>query len=153
MMRHTFLSKHRIVRSLVDSKAMTLLEIIIVVALLGTLMTYLVTTLTSGSDSAKEDQARLGMGNIAQALQLYRVHNNRYPTTEQSLSALLVNPGSTRSWRGPYIEEEKLNDPWGVPFSYEASGREFRIISSGLDGEFGSEDDISYPEVKDTSGE
>ena len=126
---------------------MTLLEIIIVVALLGTLMTYLVTTLTSSSDSAKEDQARLAMGQIAQALQLYRVHNNQYPSTEQSLSALVSNPGTTRSWRGPYIEEEKLKDPWGASFEYEASGREFKIISSGLDGEMGSDDDIFFPEA------
>ena len=138
-------------RLVVDTKAMTLLEIIIVIALLGSLMVYLVSNLTSVSDTAKEDQARLAMGGISQALQMYRVHNNRFPTTEQGLSALINNPGSTRTWRGPYIEVEKLKDPWGNDFGYEVSGRNFRIISPGYDGVLGNEDDISYPESNPSS--
>lgn len=139
-------------KQLKDQQAMTLLEIILVVALLGTLMTYLVSTLTSQSDTAKEDQSRLAMGQIANALQLYRVHTNRYPTTEQGLIALVTNPGGTvRSWRGPYIEEEKLKDPWGIDFDYEALGRTFKITTYGLDGVMGTEDDISYPESRSSS--
>ena len=118
----------------VAQRGMTLIEIIIVVALLGTLMTYLVSNLTDVSESAKEDQARLGMGVISQSLQMYRVHNNSYPTSSQGLQALVANPGSSRRWRGPYIEEEKLMDPWGLEFTYEAEGRNFRIISAGADG-------------------
>lgn len=129
-----------------DERALTLLEIIIVIALLGSLMVYLVSNLTSVGDAAKEDQARLAMGGIAQALQMYRVHNNRYPTVDQGLDALLRNPGSARTWRGPYIEADKLNDPWGSPFSYEIDGRNFRLISPGFDGVVGNEDDISYPD-------
>ena len=97
----------------VMNAGLTLIEIIIVVALLGTLMTYLVSNLVGVQDSAKEDQARLGMGVIAQSLQMYRVHNGSFPTTAQGLKALVENPGSSRRWRGPYIEEEKLMDPFG----------------------------------------
>lgn len=130
------------------NKGMTLIEIIIVVALLGTLMTYLVSNLTSVSESAKEDQAKLAMGVISQSLQMYRVHNNNYPTSSQGLQALLANPGSSRKWRGPYIEEEKLVDPWGLEFNYEAEGRNYKITSAGADGAIGTEDDLSYPEDK-----
>ena len=127
-------------------RGMTLIEIIIVVALLGTLMTYLVRQVTSMDESAREDQARLAMGAIAQSLQAYKAHNNRYPTTEQGLEALLNNPGDSRRWRGPYTDENKLVDPWDQPFEYESDGRQFKIISPGVDGTTGTEDDITYPD-------
>ena len=130
----------------ITKRGLTLIEIIIVIALLGTLMTVLVTNITGVSDGAKEDQAKLGMGVVAQALQVYRVHNNKYPTSAQGLQALVSNPGSSRRWRGPYIEEKKLLDPWGQEFGYEVEGREFKLISGGFDETVGTEDDLVYPE-------
>src|SRR3954464_7855940 len=90
--------------SLGNSKGMTLIEIIIVVALLATLMAILVTNITGRADQAREDQARIGMSFIAQNMQLYKVHNNKYPSTEQGLQALVKDPGDSKRWRGPYIE-------------------------------------------------
>jgi general secretion pathway protein G len=133
-------------------KGMTLIEIIIVVALLGTLMAILVTNLTSSQDSAKEGQARLGMGGIAQALQLYRVHNNLYPTSAQGLNALVSDPGSTPRWRGPYIEAEKLKDPWGQSYEYSSDGRKFEIVSGGVDLKIGGAHNIFYPERAPEAG-
>lgn len=129
-----------------SSSGMTLLEIIIVVALLGTLMAILVRNLTDTADQAKIDQTKIAMGNIAQSLQLYRVHNNSYPTTSQGLDALVTNPGESPRWRGPYIEKDKLKDPWGNDFGYNSDGRKYEIISAGPDGQFETEDDIRYPE-------
>jgi general secretion pathway protein G len=126
-------------------KGMTLIEIIIVVALLATLMAILVTNITKQGDEARVDQARIGMGGIAQALQMYRVHNNSYPTTQQGLGALVTDPGNASRWRGPYIEKEKLLDPWSNEYGYESDGRKFQIISGGLDGQIGGADDIFYP--------
>ena len=128
---------------------MTLIEIIIVVALLGTLITYLVSSLTTASDSAKVDQAKIGMGGIGQALQLYRIHHGRYPNSEEGLDALLRNPGSSSSWRGPYIEKNKLKDPWQRPFDYKSlnNGRAYEISSEGLDSP------VYYPERDEESGE
>ena len=145
--RSKFLKPFKTENSVLNA-GMTLIEIIIVVALLGTLMTYLVSNLVGVQDSAKEDQARLGMGVIAQSLQMYRVHNGSFPTTAQGLDALVTNPGSSRRWRGPYIESEKLMDPFGNDFGYEAEGRNYKIISGGADALVGSEDDIFYPEEK-----
>jgi general secretion pathway protein G len=116
------------------NKAMTLLEIIIVVALLGTLMAILVNNLTSSQDSAREGQAEIGMGGIAQALQLYRVNNMVYPTTAQGLGALVSYPGNAKAWRGPYLDKEKLNDPWGNAYEYTSDGRAFEIVSGGIPG-------------------
>jgi general secretion pathway protein G len=126
---------------------MSLIEIIIVVALLGTLMAYMVSNLIGQSEEAKKDQTKLAMGVIQQSLQMYRIHNNRYPTTDQGLNALLTNPGGdAKSWRGPYIEPNKLKDPWDASFNYESDGKNFKIISPGPDGSAGTGDDITYPE-------
>ena len=127
-------------------KGMTLIEIIIVIALLGTLMTILVTNIVGTSDEAKKDQARIAMGGIAQSLQLYRVHNNRYPNTAEGLEALVTDPGTSKRWKGPYFEKQKLNDPWGNPYNYTSDGRKYEIISAGIDGQMGTESDIHYPE-------
>jgi general secretion pathway protein G len=128
-------------------KGMSLIEIIIVVALLGTLMAYMVSNLIGQSEEAKKDQTKLAMGVIQQSLQMYRIHTNKYPTTDQGLNALMTNPGDTKSWRGPYIEANKLKDPWQNDFHYESDGKNFKIISAGPDGQFGTDDDISYPEA------
>lgn len=126
-------------------KGMTLIEIIIVIALIGTLMTYMVTNLIGTSEEAKVDQTKLAMGVIEQSLQMYRIHNQRYPTSDQGLQALVNDPGA-ESWRGPYIEQNKLKDPWGKKFKYESDGQKYKIVSGGPDMQFGTGDDITHPE-------
>ena len=130
-----------------DKKGMTLIEIIIVVALIGTMMAYMITNVIGQADEAKVDQTKIGMGVLQQALTLYRVHNNRYPTAEQGLEALVTNPGNSKNWRGPYTEKEKMFDPWGEQLQYESDGRSFKLISGGQDMSIGTEDDISYPDA------
>jgi general secretion pathway protein G len=129
-------------------KALTLIEIIIVVALIATLMGIIVRNVSTQADSAKEDQTRIQMGNVFNSMQMYRVHNNKYPTSEQGLSALVKDPGSKR-WRGPYIEASKLKDAWGNDFDYESDGHTFKITSGGKGGQVGDEDDIVYPEAEE----
>mgnify|MGYP000455703388 CR=1 FL=1 len=137
------------------SKGMTLIEIIIVVALLATLMTILLSNLSNKSDQAKVDQAKIAMGYVAQELQLYRVHNNHYPSTQEGLQALLEAPGgdASKRWRGPYIEADKLKDPWGNPFDYSSDGRTFKITSGGISGQIGGGTDITYPESSEEQGQ
>jgi general secretion pathway protein G len=127
-------------------KGMTLLEIIIVVALLGTLMTILVRNLQTSSDNAKVGQAQIGMANLEQALQLYRVHNNKYPSTAEGLGALISAPANSKRWRGPYTETNKLKDPWDNDYQYTSDGNKFQIISNGPDMAPGTADDIKYHE-------
>ena len=128
-------------------QGMTLIEIIIVVALLGTLMAILVNNLLKPQQEAQRDEAKLQMSSISQPLNMYRVHHNKYPTTAQGLEALITNPGDDKSWRGPYTEENKLTDPWGKKFDYESDGRQFKMTSSGPDGEAGTADDVIYPDA------
>lgn len=125
---------------------MSIIEILIVIALMGTLMALLVTNLTGTQDEAMKDAARLGMSQLETNLQMYKVHNFRYPTTEQGLSSLVTKPSGAKRWRGPYTNETKLSDPWGNSYDFESDGRVFKIISPGIDGVVGNEDDIVYPE-------
>ena len=129
-----------------DNAGMSLLEIIIVIALIGGIMTVIISQVTSSSDAAQKDTAMIAMQNLGSNLQIYRVHNKRYPTTEEGLNALITQPGDAKRWRGPYVDENKLIDPWGNNFAYERDGKNFRIISPGPDNSLGTEDDMFYPE-------
>ncbi len=134
-------------------QGMTIIEILIVIGLIGTLMGIIMTTLIDRGDDAKVDLAKVAMGQLESGLRLYKMHNSRYPTTEEGLQALVTAPAGAKNWRGPYSESDKLNDPWDAPFGYEASGaRSFKIISGGPDGQIGNEDDITYPEEKSAAG-
>lgn len=128
-----------------QAAGMSLIEIIIVIALMGTLMTIVISKLTGAQDEAMRDASRLAMQQMDQTLQMYKVHNYKYPTTDEGLGALVHAPAAAKRWRGPYIEEKKLDDPWGNPFSYESDGQTFKITSGGPDGQVGTEDDITYP--------
>lgn len=131
-------------------RGMTMIEIIIVITIIASLMGILAGQFSKQADSAKEDQARIAMAGLGQALDLYRVHNNRYPTTDQGLQALVSNPDGSRRWRGPYIEsEKKLEDPFGSPYDYQSDGRTYEIVSPGVDGSLGTDMDIHFPERED----
>ncbi|MBC7660652.1 MAG: type II secretion system major pseudopilin GspG [Chitinophagaceae bacterium] len=125
---------------------MTIIEILIVIALIGTIMTIIMTNVLQKSDEAKVDLARIAAAQLENALRLYKLNNNRYPTTEEGLQALLVAPPSAKNWRGPYTEADKLKDPWANDFTYEStSAKAFKITSPGQDGELGNADDVIYP--------
>jgi general secretion pathway protein G len=112
-------------------------------------MTIIVRNVMESAERAKEDQAKIGMNMLIQDLQRYRLDNNKYPTTEQGLNALVANPGGdAKNWRGPYTEENKINDPWQNPYQYESDGRNVKITSGGSDGTVGTADDVVYPEAK-----
>lgn len=127
-------------------RGMTLIEIIIVVALLAGLMAILVRNVTASADAAKRDQSKIAMASIAQSLQMYYIRANKYPTTQQGLDALVNDPGGNTKWQGPYIEKDRLNDPWGTLFDYTSDGRTFQIVSAGADEQLGTDDDVFYPE-------
>lgn len=133
------------------SAGMSLIEIILVIALMGTLMTVLITNLTDTSDRGMEDIAYVGMTKLEQKLTAYRLDNHRFPTTDQGLNALISNPSSSRRWRGPYVDKKELEDPWGGTYGYESDGKNFKIISPGPDGQLGNEDDITYPAASEGS--
>ena len=128
-----------------SQQGFTMVEIVLVIALMGGLIAYLMNTLMTTSEEAKRDESKIAMSIIGQSLQMYKIHNNRYPTTSQGLGALTSDPGSAKAWRGPYIEGNKLRDPWDEDFTYESDGRTFKISTGGPDLTVGNEDDVTYP--------
>ncbi|MCB9722343.1 MAG: type II secretion system major pseudopilin GspG [Candidatus Omnitrophica bacterium] len=104
----------------------TFVEIMIVVIIIAALSAMVVPRLSGRSERAKENIARADIEtNLATALKLYELDNGHFPTTDQGLMALRVQPSSNpeaRNWNGPYIEKDPL-DPWGNPYVYRSPGK------------------------------
>ena len=85
------------------------------------------------------------MAGITTALKLYKLDNDRYPSTEEGLDALMTKPASARNWKGPYLENKPF-DPWKRKYEYKYPGQrnagEFDIWSKGSD-EASAEDDVT----------
>lgn len=103
----------------------TLIEILLVVIIIGSLASMVIPRLTGRSEQAKMTIARVDIeSNIASALKLYELDNGTFPTTGQGLEALLRKPSTSPlpgNWNGPYLEKEPI-DPWGRKYQYECPG-------------------------------
>jgi len=126
------------------NRGFTLIEIMVVVAILGILAALVVPKIMGRPDEARIVAAKQDIAAIKQALNLYRLDNVRYPTTEQGLQALVEKPTSgpiPNNWKpGGYLERLP-NDPWGTPYQYLSPGLrgEVDIYSLGADGAAGGE--------------
>lgn len=122
----------------------TLIEIVIVVAILAMLMTIVTVNLTGETDKARATKALADIQGLETALNMYKLDNYTYPTTEQGLRALVERPSGqpeARNWRqGGYIKRLP-NDPWDRPYQYLSPGRRgaFDLFSLGADGVLGGE--------------
>jgi general secretion pathway protein G len=116
----------------------TLVELLVVLAILGLLATIATTQVLKYFASAKLSTAHAQIESFSSALDLYKIDIGRYPTTQEGLSALKAKPPTADNWNGPYVKNTtSLNDPWGHPYNYVSPGRhgEFDLFSNGPDGE------------------
>jgi len=92
----------------------------------------------------KERVAKIQILELQAALQLFSFDLGRYPMGDEGLEALLRNPGSMDTWRGPYLSKPIPRDPWGETYAYRCPGLhgDYDLSSFGADGSEGSEDDI-----------
>ena len=122
----------------------TLLEIMVVVVILGILAALVVPKIISRPDEARVIAAKQDIASLMQALKLYRLDNQRYPTTEQGLQALVTKPTTAPippNWKPEGYLERLPTDPWRNPYQYLAPGLhgEIDIFSLGADGAPGGE--------------
>ena len=102
----------------------TLVELLVVLAILGLLVGIAVPQLFKYFSRAKEDAAKIQMQTIASGLDLFLLDMGRYPSQQEGLKALVDPPPNLDRWTGPYVSEPSiLNDPWGRPYAYRVPGR------------------------------
>lgn len=126
----------------------TLIEIMIVLAIVGLLFSFVGVNVMKKYKEAKVQGAKIQIASLEQALQDYYLSNNYYPHTSQGLEALVKKPSVGKvpnSWQGPYLKSSTVpKDPFGNPYRYACENyQEYRITSDGPDGEPNTEDDIS----------
>ena len=120
----------------------TLIELMVVLVIIGVLAALIVPNVLNRADDARATAARADVNNVMQALKLYRLDNQRYPSGEQGLQALVSRPtvgAIPPNWK-PYLEKLP-NDPWGRPYQYLNPGvkGEIDVMSFGADGQPGGE--------------
>ena len=130
-------------KKLQSNRGFTLLEIIVVVAIIAILAAYIAPKVAGRVDDARISKAKSDNRVLESSLELYKLDNFVYPSGEQGLEALVNKPSGegTKNWRdGGYIK--KLNkDPWGNPYQYlyPGSNGEFDVFSLGADAAVGGE--------------
>ena len=123
-------------------RGFTLIELMVVLLISGVLAALIVPNVLDRADEARGTAAKTDVNNLMQALKLYKLDNQRFPTGEQGLQALRVKPTASpvpTNWK-PYLDQLP-NDPWGRPYIYLNPGvkGEVDVMSFGADGQSGGE--------------
>lgn len=132
-----FHARHRAV-----PRGFTLVEILVVLVIVGVLVALIAPNVLDRAGEAKVTAARTDVNSLTQALKLYKLDNQRYPSADQGLEALVRKPTSgtvPQNWR-PYLDKLP-KDPWGQPYQYANPGLhgEIDVFSFGADGKPGGE--------------
>ncbi len=122
-----------------EKAGFTLLELLIVVAIIGLLVGYVAPRYFSQIGKSEITTTKAQIDALEKALDQYRLDTGRYPTTEMGLNALVQRPPNEPKWNGPYLKKAVPLDAWSKPYVYRSPGErgEFDIVSYGKDGQPG----------------
>lgn len=133
----------------------TLIELLVVIIIIGLLAALVGPKLFGRVGKGKQAAAQAQIELFGAALDNFRLDVGRYPTSDEGLRALLVNPGAIENWDGSYLKKEEIPlDPWGHPYVYKSPGEhgDYDIFSYGGDGVAGGEgenqDLVSWKGIK-----
>lgn len=135
------------------SRGFTLIEILVVVVIIGILGAVIVPNLLGRPDQARITAAQSDLRNLGNALDIYRLDNFQYPSTEQGLEALVSRPNGfpePQNYNPEGYIKSLPTDPWGSPYIYERASDGFALYSLGADGAEGGEGmnaDIRYEDL------
>ncbi len=140
-------------RSNVRAAGFTLIEIMVVVVILGILGALIVPNVISRPDQARIEAAKGDLRAIATSLEMYRMDNGNYPSSDQGLEALVNEPSGypeARRWNPDGYLQKLPKDPWDEPYMYVNDGNNYDVYSFARDRKEGGEGfdvDLRYSEL------
>jgi general secretion pathway protein G len=128
----------------------TLLEILVVIAILGLLIGLVAPAVLRQLGGARQSVARQSIERLGSVLDLYKLDIGSYPSTEDGLQALVTRPAGVSNWNGPYLQGNGTPvDAWNHPYSYripsQRSGHDYDLCSAGPDGNASAGSQICNP--------
>ena len=123
------------------------MELLVVLAILGLLMSLVGPQVLNQLGGAKTKTALIQIRDLEQALEMYKLDVGRYPNTAQGLDALVKSPSGTKGWNGPYLKGDVPQDPWGNDYAYKYPGERgeidiFTLGQNGVPGGDGEDADV-----------
>jgi general secretion pathway protein G len=133
-----------------NKKGFTLIELMVVIAILALLGGIVAPKVIGRLRQAKPQKAKIDLTQIETGLDMYAADNGSYPTTEQGLQALITKPTTPPeplNWSGPYVKPTDFKDPWGVVYVYVSpsthEGYDFDLSTLGSDGQEGGTEEAA----------
>lgn len=123
-------------RAYMSDAGFTLIELLVVLVIIGLLASVATPPVIRYLGKAKTDTAKIQIQALGAAVDMFRLDNDRYPSNDEGLQALVSRPANAERWNGPYVKKEtSLSDPWGQKYLYRSPGEhgDFDILTLGAD--------------------